>query len=24
MLVNQIKPHLPKDNEEINVHVKWL
>jgi hypothetical protein len=24
MLIDQITPHLPKDNEEVNVHVKWL
>jgi hypothetical protein len=22
MLVDQITPHLPKDNEEVNTHVK--
>jgi hypothetical protein len=24
MLIDQITPHLPKDNEEVNVHVKHL
>jgi hypothetical protein len=24
MLVDQITPHLPTDNEEVNVHVKGL
>jgi hypothetical protein len=24
MLINQITPHLPKDNEEVNAHVKCL
>jgi hypothetical protein len=24
MLIDQITPHLPKDNEEVNVHVKCL
>jgi hypothetical protein len=24
MLINQITPHLPKDNEEVNAHVKRL
>jgi hypothetical protein len=24
VLVNQITPHLPKDNEEVKTHVKWL
>jgi hypothetical protein len=24
MLVDQITPYLPMDNEEINAHVKWL
>jgi hypothetical protein len=24
MLVDQLTPHLPKDNEEINAHVKRL
>jgi hypothetical protein len=24
MLINQLTPHLPKDNEEFNVHVKRL
>jgi hypothetical protein len=24
MLINQLIPHLPKDNEEVNAHVKRL
>jgi hypothetical protein len=24
MLIDQITPHLPKDNEEVNAHVKRL
>jgi hypothetical protein len=24
MLVDQLTPHLPKDNEEVNEHVKRL
>jgi hypothetical protein len=24
MLINQLTPHLPKENEEVNVHVKHL
>jgi hypothetical protein len=24
MLIDQLKPHLPKDNEEVNAHVKRL
>jgi hypothetical protein len=24
MLINQLTPHLPKDNEEVNAHVKHL
>jgi hypothetical protein len=24
MLIDQITPHLPKDNEEVNAHVKHL
>jgi hypothetical protein len=24
MLIDQLTPHLPKDNEEVNVHVKRL
>jgi hypothetical protein len=24
MLIDQLTPHLPKDNEEVNVHVKSL
>jgi hypothetical protein len=24
MLIDQIMPHLPKDNEEVNGHVKCL
>jgi hypothetical protein len=24
MLINQITPHPPKDNEEVNVHVKCI
>jgi hypothetical protein len=24
MLIDQLTPHLPKDNEEVNAHVKRL
>jgi hypothetical protein len=24
MLIDQLTPHLPKDNEEVNAHVKGL
>jgi hypothetical protein len=24
MLVDQLTPHLPKDNKEVNVHIKHL
>jgi hypothetical protein len=24
MIIDQLTPHLPKDNEEVNVHVKRL
>jgi hypothetical protein len=24
MLIDQLTPHLPKDNEEVNAHVKHL
>jgi hypothetical protein len=24
MLIGQLTPHLPKDNEEVNAHVKGL
>jgi hypothetical protein len=24
MLIDQLTPHLPQDNEEVNVHVKRL
>jgi hypothetical protein len=24
MLIDQLTPHLPKDNEEVNAHVKCL
>jgi hypothetical protein len=24
MLVDQLTPHLPKDNEEVNMHIKQL
>jgi hypothetical protein len=24
MLIDQLTPHLPKDNEEVNIHVKCL
>jgi hypothetical protein len=24
MLINQLTPHLPKENEEVNTHVKCL
>jgi hypothetical protein len=24
MLIDQLTPHLPKDNEEVNMHVKRL
>jgi hypothetical protein len=24
MLINQLSPHLPKDNEEVNAHMKRL